>query len=111
MSLPLRPMPSGTKTACGSRAVRCNQYHAKTYGADFRYEQFAPLFNEQLQKWEPEAWAELFAQAGARYVVLVTKHHDGFLMWNSRHANPRIPNWQASAIWRANSPRRSAPRA
>jgi len=36
----------------------------------------------------------LFARAGARYVVLVCKHHNGFLMWNSRHVNPRLPNWQ-----------------
>lgn len=70
------------------------QYHVKTYGADFHYEQFAPLFNEQIQKWDPSTWADLFANAGARYVVLVSKHHDGFLMWNSRHANPSIPNWQ-----------------
>ncbi len=73
-----------------------NQYHAKTYGPDFRYEQFAARFNEQTQKWNPDAWAELFSRAGARYVVLVTKHHDGFLMWNSRHTNPHIPNWQAT---------------
>jgi alpha-L-fucosidase len=33
---------------------------------------------------------------GARYVVLVSKHHDGFLMWNSRHPNPRIAGWQAA---------------
>jgi alpha-L-fucosidase len=37
------------------------QYHAKTYGASFRYEQFAPQFNDQLRKWEPELWARLFA--------------------------------------------------
>ena len=77
------------------RAVPCKPIIAKTYGADFRYEQFAPLFNEQLPKWNPESWADLFAQAGARYVVLVTKHHDGFLMWNSRHTNPRNADWQA----------------
>lgn len=71
-------------------------YHATTYGADFRYEQFAPQFNEQLQKWNPDSWADLFSRAGARYVVLVTKHHDGFLMWNSRHPNPRNENWQAA---------------
>ncbi len=72
------------------------QYHAKTYGAGFRYEQFAPQFNEQIRQWDPHAWAGLFARAGARYVVLVTKHHDGFLMWPSRHPNPRIEGWQAS---------------
>lgn len=70
------------------------KHHVNTYGADFRYEQFAPTFNEQLQKWNPESWADLFSNAGARYVVLVTKHHDGFLMWNSMHSNPRKANWQ-----------------
>ena len=72
------------------------QYHAKTYGADFRYEQFASMFDEQIKKWNPDSWAELFSNAGARYVVLVTKHHDGFLMWNSQHPNPHNANWQAS---------------
>jgi alpha-L-fucosidase len=72
------------------------QYHVQTYGAEFHYEQFAPLFNAQIQKWDPNAWANLFAGAGARYVVLVSKHHDGFLMWNSRHANPRLAKWQAA---------------
>jgi alpha-L-fucosidase len=46
--------------------------------------------------WEPESWAKLFARAGAKYVVLFTKHHDGFLMWNSRHPNPLNPKWQVS---------------
>lgn len=73
-----------------------HRYHTKTFGADFRYAQFAVDFNEQIKKWKPEAWADLFAGAGARYVVLVSKHHDGFLMWNSRHQNPRLPNWQAA---------------
>ncbi|MFT3891813.1 MAG: alpha-L-fucosidase [Anaerolineales bacterium] len=30
------------------------KYHAKTYGKAFKYEQFAPMFNEQIQKWNPE---------------------------------------------------------
>jgi alpha-L-fucosidase len=72
------------------------EHHARTYGPDARYEHFAAQFNAELPKWEPNAWAELFARAGARYVVLVTKHHDGFLMWDSRHPNPRIEGWQAS---------------
>ncbi len=70
------------------------QYHRKTYGADFTYEQFGVQLDEQVRAWQPDAWADLFARAGARYVVLVTKHHDGFLMWNSRHPNPRTPAWQ-----------------
>ncbi len=34
-------------------------------------------------KYDPEAWAELFADAGARYAVLTTKHHDGFALWDT----------------------------
>ena len=41
----------------------------------------------------PTLWAERFAAAGARYVVLVTKHHDGYCLWPSRVANPRRPGW------------------
>jgi alpha-L-fucosidase len=71
-------------------------HHTRTYGADFPYVKFAEAFNQQIQDWNPDAWADLFARTGARYVVLVSKHHDGFLMWNSRHRNPFNSNWQAS---------------
>ena len=73
-----------------------HRHHVETYGTGYRYEQFAPQFNELLQAWEPASWAELLARAGARYVVLVTKHHDGFLMWHSRHPNPHLEKWQAA---------------
>jgi alpha-L-fucosidase len=72
------------------------RHHVQTYGADFRYEQFAEQFNADFRQWEPDAWAELFAHAGARYVVLVTKHHDGFLLWDSRTPNPHLAGWQTS---------------
>ena len=42
-----------------------------------------------------EAWADLFAAAGAHYVVPVTKHHDGFLMWQSEIENPHRSGWMA----------------
>jgi len=64
------------------------EYHRQTYGQDYPYENFAHTFNEQSEQWQPEAWADLFAQAGARYVVLVTKHHDGFLLWDSQYPHP-----------------------
>ena len=35
-------------------------------------------------QYDPDAWADLFARAGARYVVLTTKHHDGFALWDTR---------------------------
>lgn len=35
-------------------------------------------------KYDPEAWAKLFADTGAKYVVLTTKHHDGFALWDTQ---------------------------
>ena len=43
------------------------------------------------EHWRPQEWANLFAQSGAKYVVLVTKHHDGYCLWNSRYQ----PNWNS----------------
>lgn len=43
------------------------------------------------EHWKPQEWADLFAQSGAKYVVLVTKHHDGYCLWNSRYQ----PNWNS----------------
>lgn len=71
------------------------RYHRQTYGPDFPYEAFIPQFRQAYAHWDPAAWAEVFAAAGARYVVLVTKHHDGFLLWPSRHPNPHRPGYQA----------------
>ena len=70
-------------------------YHARTYGAEYPYERFADEFNHQAQAWNPDEWADLFARCGAGYVVLVTKHHDGFTLWPSRHPNPRCPDFHA----------------
>jgi len=71
-------------------------YHYREYGEDFSYEDFIPIFNKELEKWNPQDWAELFKNAGAKYVVLVTKHHDGFLLWPSKYKNPMKENYFAS---------------
>ncbi len=72
------------------------EYHLKNYGAGFDYYEFARDFNAALDAWDPAGWADLFKQVGARYVVLVTKHHDGFLFWPSKHPNPFRPDLHAS---------------
>jgi alpha-L-fucosidase len=73
------------------------KYHVKTYGANFSYLDFIPVFNREISKWKPDQWAELFREVGARYVVLTTKHHDGFTLWPSRVKNPhRQANQQGS---------------
>jgi len=66
------------------------QYHHQTYGEKFGYYDFIPIFNEENKKWDPNNWAKFFKQAGARYVVLTTKHHDGFTLWPSRVKNPKV---------------------
>ncbi len=71
-------------------------YHAAHYSADFTYEQFAPQFDAASKAWDPGEWAALFATAGARYAVLTTKHHDGFLLWPSIHPNPHQRGYQAT---------------
>jgi alpha-L-fucosidase len=67
------------------------KHHVETYGGDFDYYRFAETFNKQVQQWRPDTWADLFQKTGARYVVLTTKHHDGFTLWPSRVPNPKRP--------------------
>jgi len=70
-------------------------HHQRTYGAGHGYDDFVPLFQEAAAKWDPDAWAALFQQVGARYVVLTTKHHDGFLLWPSARPNPHKAGYAA----------------
>lgn len=72
------------------------KFHKESYGKDFSYDDFIPIFNKEIQKWNPGEMAELFKKAGAKYVVLVTKHHDGFLLWPSKYPNPKKENYHAS---------------
>jgi alpha-L-fucosidase len=57
------------------------EYHRSTYGPDFAYRDFIPMF--RAERWDPDHWAQLFRDAGARYVVPVGEHHDGFPLWNT----------------------------
>ncbi|MGH8976874.1 MAG: alpha-L-fucosidase [Acidimicrobiia bacterium] len=71
------------------------QHHATVYGGR-PYTDFAAVWEAALEQWDPDAWAARFAATGARYVVLVTKHHDGYCLWPSGVANPHRANWHAS---------------
>jgi alpha-L-fucosidase len=59
------------------------EHHVATYGphSSFGYKDFIPLF--KAENYDPAAWAELFAEAGARFVMPVAEHHDGFQMYDS----------------------------
>lgn len=66
------------------------EHHLKTYGkhTEFGYKDFIPMF--RAEKFDPDAWAALFREAGANYVVPVAEHHDGFQMYRSE-----ISHWNA----------------
>jgi len=60
-----------------------NQHHLATYGplSKFGYKNFIPRFT--AEHFDPAKWAELFKASGAKYVIPVFEHHDGFAMYNS----------------------------
>ena len=69
------------------------RHHAQTYGADFPYDGFKPIFNTAVHEFDPAALADFFSRMHVRYVVLTTKHHDGFTLWPTRHPNPHKGSW------------------
>ncbi|MDE2747823.1 MAG: alpha-L-fucosidase [Chloroflexota bacterium] len=64
-------------------------WHNKHYGAGFHYDDFKAGFNSALRRWNPSDMATLFREVNARYVVLTSKHHDGFTLWPSDIPCPR----------------------
>ena len=64
-------------------------FQDSVYGKDFQYEDFVPMWKAEL--WNPDEWADLFKKSGAKYVLLVSKHHDGYCLWPSKYA----PGWNS----------------
>lgn len=71
-------------------------HHVETYGPQdkFGYKDFIPRFT--AKRFDPDAWVDLFVRAGARFVVPVAEHCDGFAMydsgvtkWNAAHMGPK----------------------
>ena len=69
------------------------EFHRATYGTEFPYTAFQCCFEQRAESWKPEVWARLFVEAGARYVVLVTKHHDGYALWPTAVENAHRQDW------------------
>lgn len=67
-------------------------HHRTVYGSR-PYTQFAADWEAALEQWDPHAWAARFAATGARYVVFVAKHSDGYCLWPTSVANPHRPGW------------------
>jgi len=68
-------------------------HHLDTYGPQdkFGYKDFIPLF--KAEHFDAAAWARLFKEAGAKYVVPVAEHHDGFAMYDSG-----LSDWTAAKM-------------
>jgi alpha-L-fucosidase len=80
-----------------------NKHHIETYGdpSEWPYNyfitgakdkkgnfvQFAPKLKSEGGKFDPDEWAQLFADAGAKFAGPVAEHHDGFSLWAS-NVNP-----------------------
>lgn len=58
------------------------EFMKRNYPPDFTYADFAPKFTTEF--FDPKSWATLFEKAGAKYVVLTSKHHEGFTNWPSK---------------------------
>ena len=60
------------------------EYHRKNFGSqkDFGYKDFIPMFKGE--KFDAEEWVNLFKESGAKYVMPVCEHHDGFAMYNTQ---------------------------
>jgi alpha-L-fucosidase len=66
-------------------ASSTRKFHDRVYGPKFEYADFAPMF--KCEFYDPDHWADVFARAGAKYVALTSKHHEGFTLWPNAEAN------------------------
>jgi alpha-L-fucosidase len=71
-------------------------FHTKMYGPDFPYYKFGEMFT--ADQFNPDEWARLFKDAGAKYVVLTSKHHDGFCLWPNKQADDRGFPWNSGEV-------------
>ncbi|NWH75303.1 FUCO2 fucosidase, partial [Piaya cayana] len=62
------------------------------YAPGFSYEDFGPLFTAEF--FDPNQWADVLKASGAKYVVLTSKHHEGFTLWGSKYSW----NWNAVEV-------------
>ncbi|XP_046401270.1 alpha-L-fucosidase-like isoform X2 [Ischnura elegans] len=64
----------------------------KYYPPSFTYADFARDFRADL--FNPREWATIFKKSGAKYIVLTSKHHEGYAMWPSTYSY----NWNAMDV-------------
>ncbi|KAH9508467.1 hypothetical protein Btru_055284 [Bulinus truncatus] len=60
------------------------EFMKQNYPPGFTYADFAPQFTAEF--YNPDQWADIFKASGAQYVVLTTKHHEGFCLWPTKYS-------------------------
>jgi alpha-L-fucosidase len=65
-------------------------FHKEMYGNDVKYQDFVKGFKAEM--FNPDQWADVFEQAGAKYIVLTSKHHEGFTLW------PSAQSWNWNSV-------------
>ncbi len=68
------------------------EFHNRVYGENVKYQDFANDFKAEM--FQPDEWARIFEESGAKYVVLTSKHHEGYCLWPSQYSW----NWNAMDI-------------
>uniref|UniRef100_A0A8C2SGC5 Alpha-L-fucosidase n=1 Tax=Capra hircus TaxID=9925 RepID=A0A8C2SGC5_CAPHI len=76
----------------GAKLPQYENFMKENYPPDFSYADFGPRFTAHF--FHPDSWADLFKAAGAKYVVLTTKHHEGYTNWPS----PVSWNWNSKDV-------------
>uniref|UniRef100_G1SR53 Alpha-L-fucosidase n=1 Tax=Oryctolagus cuniculus TaxID=9986 RepID=G1SR53_RABIT len=76
----------------GEKLPQYLRFMSDNYPPGFQYADFGPQFTARF--FNPDEWAKLFEAAGAKYVVLTTKHHEGFTNWPS----PMSWNWNSKSL-------------
>jgi alpha-L-fucosidase len=77
----MHAVPAGTHNgekigAYGEHIMRVGQIPVA------EYKPYAKAFNPV--NYDPDAWVRLAKEAGMKYIVIITKHHDGFALWDSK---------------------------
>jgi alpha-L-fucosidase len=86
------PSYGGRKSGCewfwenwvGRKDPWIVQFMQRNYLNTFTYPDFGPQFKAEL--FDPQKWVDLFERAGAKYIVLTSKHHEGWANWPSNEA-------------------------
>lgn len=76
----------------GTYAMAARHEWVKNYErmTDEEYQKYFELFNPDL--YDPTEWAREAKNAGMKYFVITTKHHEGFCLWDSKYTDYKATN-------------------